>query len=573
MKLKQQNRFCGIVKKSEASPTISTHPLLNHSRKVDSLVSYFSSIPIQHDYLFDGCTNTTDFQAIESTGLAKLNGTWALATTSNGKILAARDKVGSRSIYYYESELYFCFSNEIKLLLELDFIPFKVSSSAAFRFLFLNDNNNQDDCLFEGILELPASHCLAYDVNRQRMNIERYYSFEQDGISHLDQDVIAEFLVSKIGALTNPIAEQNPKSAALLSGGIDSSVIAASIFQGENQNKIPFCTAMTDDESIDEIPFAASVVKQFGIENWNQILATNIDKELEQLHFAMELPTFSLGSYLQYELCRFAKHQDIKFLIDGTGADSLFAGHNYYKAIYWNSQIRSFSFGKLNRETKYYRNEGFWLKYYAKNMVKYAYLPRFSGSTKFRFYTRNNPLLRFLNPDFINENDELLKDKKEVNVKELNPFLADEFFGGGVRKLLRFLDRIGKHFGVMNRSIFIEDSELFEYALRIDPSLKIKNDQLKYILRYAYQDVLPVDILKRDDKKGLVAPNNQWLKENKALFMSYFEQDLSAYFEMAEIRAELSQAIDDLGAVEDFKLFKFFSFAIWHKVYNEKYNK
>ncbi len=263
---------------------------------------------------------------------------------------------------------------------------------------------------------------------------------------------------------------------------------------------------------------------------------------------------------------RFCKHQGFKEVLDGTGADALYAGHSFYNAIYWNELVRK---GQLLTSVKAALSSGVSknnFKFYWKNVLKYYYIPRFSLAGKLKFYYRNNPLLDGLNKDFVRDHYAVLEKKPTLNLKKMNAFLANDFFGGGVEDLLRFNDRIGKYFGVMNRSIFAEFPSIYNYALRISSDLKFKNGYSKYILRNAFADVLPAEVLQRKDKMGLVAPNNHWMKKHKELFLSYFTDDLSPYFDVEKMKGLVAKAIDDAPSQENYKIFRFISFAIWYKV-------
>jgi len=200
-------------------------------------------------------------------------------------------------------------------------------------------------------------------------------------------------------------------------------------------------------------------------------------------------------------------------------------------------------------------------------MMLYYYIPRFSRSSKLRFHMKSNEILKFLNPDFVYEQAYLLDDKPTYDLKQLNPFLSNAFYNGSVTELLRFTDRIGKHFGVMSQPIFAQFPDLYQHALSLSSSLKIKRGITKYVLRKAFEDLLPKSVLQRREKMGLVAPNNIWMKEHKDLLLSYITADLDQYFQVTKMRDQLSKSIDAATIQENYKIFRFISFAIWHKVW------
>lgn len=538
--MKQQNKFCGVVFKKRAN-----HYLLPAGYIEIQELCFVKS---EMEVLFDGYRAGKD-------------GSWCEALVFEHQIVLSRDRIGGRWIYYFENDEVFCFSNTIKQLLDLEFVPFNVSSQGAFDFLFFGKVGN----MIEGVFSLKANHKLSFNLQSFETKIERI-EVEESGPEVKDEVEASAGVRSAILDGVGEVIGGSEHLAALLSGGIDSSVIACAIALENEERNLPFITAMSEDEKLNELEFAESIIGHLKIPTWHQVMAQNIDKEVENLHLAMEFPTTSLGSFLQYEIMRFCKHQGIKEFIDGTGADALYAGHPYYHAIYWNELLRK---GLLLKAIKAAVASGVAshnFRYYWKNILKYYYVPRLPLAAKLRFYMGNNALLRGLNSDFVRKNCDGLGKKPVINLRRVNRYLAHDFLGGGVEDLLRFNDRIGKYFGVMNRSIFTEFPAIYSYAMRISSDLKFKDGFSKYILRNAFADCLPSKVLQRKDKMGLVAPNNYWMKKHKALFLSYFTDDLSLFFNVKKMKNLLEKEIDEGGEEENYKVFRFISFAIWYKV-------
>jgi len=548
MPLKQQNRFCGVVIKQKEEFDASTMGFLKISNNY-----YLKS---EKDSSFDGYI--PEVSSFDHNNIAFYQGSWAVCERKNELLFLSRDRVGTRSIYYFESEDYFAFANDLKGLLSLSFITFKASMKGAFEFFY----RSRTSSMVEGIQELPAGHLIKFDLLSHSKDVFSYYDFERNS-SVDDESKVTEEINLNLKSKIEQTLVDCPHIASLLSGGIDSSVIA-SVTQGIRP--IPYITGLSNEEKSNETRYAEAVVRHLEIKEWNQVVCENIDKEIENLHLAMELPTTSLGSFLQFEMMRFCKYKGISDVLDGTGADALYAGHNYYHAFYWNELLRRGKLGKTIVEAGLAGLGEFWPKYYVKNMLKYYYFPRFSISSQLKVAERNNPLLSAMNPDFVRDYHKNLQQEPRIDLKNLNTRLQDDFLNGGVTELLRFPDRIGKYFGVASHSIFSMYTSIFEYGLNIPSHFKISNGYSKYILRKAYEDKLPVEILSRKDKMGLVAPNNLWMREHKDLFLSYFDESLSDFFLVDKMRQMISEAIDASDDVENYKVFKFISFAVWYKV-------
>jgi asparagine synthase (glutamine-hydrolysing) len=84
--------------------------------------------------------------------------------------------------------------------------------------------------------------------------------------------------------------------------------------------------------------------------------------------------------------------------------------------------------------------------------------------------------------------------------------------------LLQVEDRTSMAFSVESR-VPLLDYRLMEFSLSLPLRLKIKNGQLKYLLREAVKDILPKAILLRKKKQGLSAPIKQWFRNEMRLFV------------------------------------------------------
>lgn len=572
MLLQRLNRYCGIVLKKGSWPEklkpSDDLPLVTQAHEYYRI---YHSNDLINGHIFDGLLYNTD--QLFTPNVSHYEGNWSMAFQDDETLLLSRDRVGVRTLYYVDHDEYFAFSNEIKHLFNLRLHKFEVSSSAVFRFLFLDEQDIIGDSLFKGVNEIPPGHRLIYNLKVHSFQVEPYvdnqkFNYKKDDLSKSEIE-----LKEKIGKPIHQILSEIESPGALLSGGMDSSVMAAEIMKHEKGQEIPFITAISNYEQLNETPFAASVIQHFEIKNWNQVVVNHLEKGIEELHYAMEFPTLSAGSFMQFELFRFAGFKNIQYLFDGTGADALFGGHQYYQVVYWNELLKSGQFKRFRKEVDRKKLGYFWLPYFFRNIAKYYTRGLLPAKTKYRTLLSQNGLLRNLNPEFVNQNLNLLSANTSRKMDNLNYFLKEDFFNGGVTRLLRFPDRIGKYFGVVNCSIFSDNEELFEYALDLPASFKIKQGVSKFILRDAYSDELPDKVINRKDKMGLVAPNNHWLVQHKQFFLDYFTDDLEGFFDVPKMKHALANEIDQLTPQENYKLFKFVSFAIWHKVFKQKYNQ
>ena len=69
-------------------------------------------------------------------------------------------------------------------------------------------------------------------------------------------------------------------------------------------------------------------------------------------------------------------------------------------------------------------------------------------------------------------------------------------------------DRLGMRHGVELRAPYL-DYNFAQYALSLDPALKLKNGEPKYILKKAFEPIVSEDVLYRK-KMGFCVPLQEW---------------------------------------------------------------
>ena len=103
-------------------------------------------------------------------------------------------------------------------------------------------------------------------------------------------------------------------------GDVDSSLIALYSSKAKKE-KWEYYTAGFDDGSIDESRQAKELIDMLNIKSWNVLFPNSYGfmKDIEDMSYTIELPTFSAGTYLQYYLMQNIAKDGIKEVLDGTG--------------------------------------------------------------------------------------------------------------------------------------------------------------------------------------------------------------------------------------------------------------
>ena len=118
-----------------------------------------------------------------------------------------------------------------------------------------------------------------------------------------------------------------------LSGGIDSSVIAAAMKSavGEGQRVLTFAIGF-DDSRYDETPYAAAVAAHLGTEHRQFIVRPDAAEDLPKLAAVFGEP-FGDSSALPTHYLSRETRKHVTVALSGDGGDELFGGYDRYRAM------------------------------------------------------------------------------------------------------------------------------------------------------------------------------------------------------------------------------------------------
>lgn len=436
------------------------------------------------------------------------------------KIFLARDPLGKKPLYYYNSPTLFVFASEIKALLvhdeikrNIDISPYSISDYLSLGYILTPKT------IFKSIHRLPAGHYAIYNLEEKRLSIKKYWNLENYFCygSKIDYSEKSdeEFLGYLEDAVKIRMRSDTP-IGAMLSGGLDSSSVASIMSRFSSIPVQTFCIGFTQD-SFDESHYARIVAKHLNARINIQRYKTIADSELSKLVWHFDEP-FSDNSFLaMYQLSRFAS-ENVKVSLSGDGADEILGGYPTYIAdkiynVY--SNITPLFFQK-------------YLYYFFQNVLRPSY-KKVSWDYKIiqflKGYGNSQEAAHYWWRVIFNE-----EEKKQImspyileQCKDYNPFETfKEYFSHvkGVDFLNRSLyvdiktwlqddilvkvDRMSMATSHEIRSPFL-DKRIVQYAAGLPANAKMNGLKQKVILRNSMKNILPSQIIYRS-KKGFNTP-------------------------------------------------------------------
>jgi len=270
-----------------------------------------------------------------------------------------------------------------------------------------------------------------------------------------------------------------------------------------------------EDRRFDEREFVQEVVSHTNVEpHYTFPNSSGLLQDLSDLIYYQEEPFGSTSIYAQYCVMRKAKEVGIKVLLDGQGADELFARyHGYYFAFLTNllklGRLRDFM-SEIVRISKITGLSIFYILLHV-NRETFRALPY---SLRTLLYTKVKEGLKYVRKDFFHT----FKDREKTWIDDrkwgdLNHRLLADITRYSLRGLLKYEDRNSMAFSIETRVPFADDHRLIEFVSHCPFTYKIHNGWTKYLLRCATEDILPPKVRWRRDKKGFVTSENLWLYE------------------------------------------------------------
>lgn len=468
-------------------------------------------------------------------------------------LFCARDRFGEKPFYYAVSDGAFYFASEMKALWAAG-VPRKVSEKMLFNFLahsYMQNPKDLSETFFEGIYKLKAAHFFHISTEKLEVKQQKYWEIDHKKINHnIKETEAAEefrelFAESVIRRLRSDVAV-----GSSLSGGLDSSLVVCTIDEIKKGRNIPQATfsARFPGFAKDEGKFMQFVIDKTYVEPHFVFPDENgLVNDLEMLFHYQEEPFLSASIYAQFCVFRAAKENNITVLLDGQGADELLAGyHPYFYDYFTELKKRDKKLWKTETAAHkqiHFGSNGANQKDKLKNSLRYI-MPK-SFKAKLRRVKEKMSLSGLLNKDFLESQFDNYFLSEREQPETLNETLYRATFGGDLETLLRYADRNSMAHSREVRLPFLSHT-LAEFLFTLPPEMKIKNGVTKYIMRSAFEEILPPEITNRQDKIGYEPPQSEWLKspqmkekvEEASSFLeknSYIQQNFSVEQDSATI--------------------------------------
>lgn len=513
------------------------------------------------------------YQAWGLAGLERLEGIFAFALwdAPRRRLILMRDRLGIKPLFYAWHGGQLAFGSEIKAVLAAGAARQDLDDQGLMEYLWFG-NAFEDRTIYRSIRALQPGWRLVIEDGQPRS--EAWWSLDS-WLAPPDASG-EEITLAVRKAVDRAVARQLVSDVPVglfLSGGVDSSSIAASAAMAGGRRLSSFSAAFDYEKGIDELPKARRVAEALGLDHHElRIRGDALDEVLTALVQAHDEPFADAANIPLYLLSRELRGT-IKVVLQGDGGDEMFAGYRRY------SLLRSAAFWRL-----YPQRLGPLLRSAGATGARLARIGAAAGNA--------DPALRMallLTVETLQDPPTAMmtdpaRRRLEVNADPFAAYrrCASRFaHADPVQQMLltdislqlpsQFLtkvDRATMAHGIEAR-VPLLDEGVASLAVGLPAALKVRGSRNKIVLREAMRGRLPADILD-GPKTGFGVPYEEWLRGALHGFASAAILERSFVERFGLNRARLQTALAEHRARRrdrGFLLWKLLHLALWSKQY------
>ncbi len=459
-------------------------------------------------------------------GIHNWNGMFAVAAWNRNekKLHLIRDRMGVKPLYYFYDGKNFLFASEIKAILASGLVNPSINRQALWDYLTFRFVPSPET-IWTNIRKLPPGHLLEFTPTGEP--IESCYwktdvRFSDDSANHqLPEQLNDEFVELFLDAVKLRLEASDVPVGVMLSGGLDSSAVAAAAIELGHRNFHTFSVGFDEGGYYSELPYARQVAKHVGA-NYHEVVIGQREflEMLPELVYYADEPLADLAAIPLLAVSRLAQ-QNVKVVLSGEGSDEILAGYDLELSERRWGLVRSLQRVPKPLMTLMVKGARVLPETFSERAARVAELPLSKWN-----YRELPHMTRYLNqieklslwPNGEHANSERVLEKLYKTAQASDPLqqvLSVYQKDWLVEDLLMKADKMSMAASVELRTPFL-DYRLVEWANRQPNYVKIKRTGLmkyetKSILRRFCAQRLPGEILNRS-KRGFPVPVNDWLK-------------------------------------------------------------
>ena len=249
---------------------------------------------------------------------------FALWDTKHDRLILARDRIGEKPLYIYETNTSLLFASELKALLSSGAVPFLFDYDAInlyFYYQYVPDPRTP----IKGVRKLPPGCICCINVKNWEISQKRYWRMED--AQPLVGDP-ATLIRKELDEISKLIIQSNVPVGVALSGGLDSGAIAALVAREYPETMHAFSIGYPGRPPCDEREDARQLADHLGMPFHEIELKTeDLVHLFPQMNYWRDDPIADISGYGYYAVMKLAREHGVSVMLQGHGGDELFWGY------------------------------------------------------------------------------------------------------------------------------------------------------------------------------------------------------------------------------------------------------
>lgn len=260
--------------------------------------------------------------------LIRLDGMFAFALfdVKNNVLFLARDRFGKKPLYFFYNDRQLFFSSDIRSFEVINSIPREIDLHAL-GYLFSELSTPIEHTIWKHIKKLRPENYLAFGTSGLSL-YQPYSHFRYTEECCMERE---DILATTENLITQAVKKRligDVRVSALLSGGIDSSLVVAKMAE-QTSGKIKTYSVGFNEDSFNELSFARTVAERFNTDHCEVMLTP--DSLIDAAYLISEFgePFCDVSMLPTYWISKEVAKTE-KVVMGGDGGDELFGGYDSY---------------------------------------------------------------------------------------------------------------------------------------------------------------------------------------------------------------------------------------------------
>jgi asparagine synthase (glutamine-hydrolysing) len=449
---------------------------------------------------------------------------FALVDLDQDVLFIARDRLGVKPLLYsILSDGTFCFASDLKVIAAHPLFDSQLDYDALDDYITLGYVLDPG-CIYRSVRKLPGGHSLLVKRRSGQVYPRRYWNIDFAGAQSLakaSQDEITERLVALVDESVRLRMVSDVPIGAFLSGGVDSSVVVASMAR---QSSAPISTFSIgfDHSEFDETRHARRVSELYNTTHFERVVSADNFDCIERFQEVFAEPFADTSAIPMLSVSELAS-KSLKVVLSGDGADEVFGGYRRQRMHLFECQLRDLmqrtSTGWIGRSLASFYPKLDWAPRFfrAKSTLEALALSPCDAYHHAVSIARPSLRSQLYTKSFVEKID------GEHSVKVFRE-LYEQAGTEDALQAIQYVDLKTYLIGDINTKVDrtcmsyslesrepLMDYKLVEFAASLPSELKIQGKEGKFILKKAMENRVPKEVMYRP-KMGFSVPLAKWFR-------------------------------------------------------------